>query len=207
MDSFESSFISSFATATLKNSLVTLVGLREVDSCTQKSNEILSVIEDSKDTLLKYLPWVYETDLFDIQKRIRSWVLNEQFGQGGCWLIYQNAKNALAGAIAIDITLRNRSATISYWLSKRFTGQGLMTSSVALVADYVFSKLNLNRLELSVSIYNKKSAAVAKRCHFTQEGVCRDFEFINGQFVNHIRFSLLARDVNNDSYDVYLSKR
>ena len=95
----------------------------------------------------------------------------------------------------MDVNLRNRSATLSYWLAKPFTGQGLMTESVKLIIKFAFEHLKLNRLELLVSVHNGKSAAVATRCGFMEEGINRDYELINGKFVDHRRFSLLARDV------------
>ena len=58
-----------------------------------------------------------------------------------------------------------------------------------------FDRLGLNRLEISASVTNAKSAAVATRAGFTPEGTCREYEFINGKFVDHVRFSLLARDL------------
>ena len=70
-----------------------------------------------------------------------------------------------------------------------------MTEAVKLLSAYAFTTLKLNRLELMIAVHNEKSTAVARRCGFTEEGVCRDFELINGNFVDHRRFSLLARDV------------
>ena len=166
---------------------------------TAAAENIFATIEKSRDFLAEHLPWIPETDIFDLKKRIRSWVLNERFGQGGCWLIFKNTPNCLegefAGAIMMEINLRNHSATLSYWLAKPFTGQGLMTESVKLIIRFSFEHLKLNRLELLVSVHNTKSAAVATRCGFTEEGVNRDFELINGKFVDHRRYSLLARDV------------
>ena len=160
-------------------------------------------IEKSRAHLTEHLPWIRDTDIFDIKKRIRSWVLNERFAQGGCWLIFKNTvdeisagpASPMAGAIMMDVKLSNRSATLSYWLFKDYTGQGLMTEAVKLLSAYAFTTLKLNRLELLVSVHNDKSTAVAKRCGFKEEGICRDFELINGKFVDHRRFSLLARDV------------
>ena len=177
----------------------TLKGVRENSSGPASAENIFATIENSRDFLAEHLPWIPETDIFDLKKRIRSWVLNERFGQGGCWLIFKNMPNSpdgeFAGAIMMEINLRNHSATLSYWLAKPFTGQGLMTESVKLITRFAFERLKLNRLELLVSVHNGKSAAVAKRCGFTEEGINRDFELINGKFVDHRRFSLLARDV------------
>lgn len=199
MDNYEDFFTEHFETATLKGERVTLRGLRETSSGPASAENIFATIEKSRDFLAEHLPWIHETDIFDLKKRIRSWVLNERFGQGGCWLIFKNSPDNpdgdFAGCILMEANLRNRSATLSYWLAKPFTGQGLMTEAVKLVTRFAFERLKLNRLELLVSVHNGKSAAVAMRCGFIGEGINRDFELINGKFVDHSRFSLLARDV------------
>lgn len=203
MDNFEDFFTATFETATLANSVVTLKGVRENSEGSTSAESIMLAIEKSRTHLTEYLPWIRDTDVFDIKKRIRSWVLNERFAQGGCWLIFKNSESEvsagpaspMAGAIMMDVKLSNRSATLSYWLFKDYTGQGLMTESVKLLSAYAFATLKLNRLELLVSVHNNKSTAVAKRCGFKEEGICRDFELIDGKFVDHRRFSLLARDV------------
>ena len=199
MENYEDFFTEVFETATLKGERVTLKGIRETTTGPGSAESIFRAIEGSRDFLTEHLPWIQETDVFDLEKRIRSWVLNERFGQGGCWLIFKNSPNELegifAGSIMMEINIRNHSATLSYWLCKPFTGQGLMTESVKLITKFAFETLKLNRLELLVSVHNGKSAAVAMRCGFMEEGINRDFELINGKFVDHRRFSLLARDV------------
>ena len=203
MDNFEDFFTAAFETATLANSAVTLKGLKECTEGPTSAEAIMQAIEKSREHLTEHLPWIRNTDTFDIKKRIRSWVLNERFAQGGCWLIFKNTvdeisagpASPMAGAIMMDVKLSNRSATLSYWLLKDYTGQGIMTEAVKLLSAFAFTTLKLNRLELLVSVHNDKSAAVAKRCGFTEEGICRDFELINGNFVDHRRFSLLSRDV------------
>ena len=203
MESFDDFFTETFETATLANNLVTLRGLRETATGPSSPESILQAIEESREHLTEHLPWIRDTDIFDIKKRIRSWILNEKFRQGGCWLIYKNpdgeistdSTTPVAGAIMMDVNVRNHSATLSYWLRKGYTGQGIMTEAVKLISAFSFATLKLNRLEILVSVDNPKSAAVAKRCGFTEEGVNRDFELINGKFVDHRRFSLLARDV------------
>jgi ribosomal-protein-serine acetyltransferase len=199
MENYEDFFTEVFETATLKGEHVTLKGIRETATGPGSAESIFSAIEGSRDFLNEHLPWIQETDVFDLEKRIRSWVLNERFGQGGCWLIFKNSPDELegifAGSIMMEINIRNHSATLSYWLCKPFTGQGLMTESVKLITKFAFETLKLNRLELLVSVHNGKSATVAMRCGFMEEGINRDFELINGKFVDHRRFSLLARDV------------
>lgn len=189
MDSFEEQFTETFETATLSGTITSLVGLRE-----QVADGLYERILASRDFLGAHLPWVDGTSEADVKKRVRSWILSERLGQGGCWQILDGEKK-LAGFIMMETNLRNRSATLSYWLFKEFAGRGLMTDALKTLCDYCFSELRLNRLELFASVDNAKSRAVAERCGFRSEGICRDYELKNGVFVDHCRYSRLACDV------------
>lgn len=102
----------------------------------------------------------------------------------------------LAGVIVLGwIQAAHRSASVSYWLGEEFTGRGLATSALVLISRFAFETLGLNRLEISASLQNPASIAVATRAGFAQEGTCREYEFINGHFEDHLRLSLLAKDV------------
>ena len=194
-DIFENHFTQAFATITLEGSQVVLEGLQESDSNPESVEALLVAIEECKDFLAKHLPWIDGTDAADLKKRIRSWVLAEQLSQGGCWKILEKCSNSLTGFIMLDVNLKNRSATVSYWLLKKYSGKGYMTESLKLLSLYTFSTLKLNRLEFFASVENAKSAAVASRCGFREEGICRDFELKKGIFIDHRRFSKLARDL------------
>ena len=122
--------------------------------------------------------------------------MQSQMGNGACWGIFEKAWGCLrvAGCIIVGwVQWAHRSATVSYWLGENFTGRGLATESLKLVSQKLFS-IGINRIELSAAENNPKSAAVARRAGFSEEGISRDFERINGIFRNHIRFSRLAKD-------------
>jgi ribosomal-protein-serine acetyltransferase len=132
---------------------------------------------------------------------------------GACWGIFEKASQKIANDGAFEgacanapaslkiagcITLgwvqwKNRSATVSYWLGQDFCGRGLATEALLLVTGEAFA-MGLNRLELTSSVNNPKSIAVAHRAGFQEEGLCREYERIHDHFEDHIRFSLLAKD-------------
>ena len=102
----------------------------------------------------------------------------------------------LAGVFVLGwIQAAHRSASVSYWLGEEFTGRGLATSALVLISRFAFETLGLNRLEISASVQNPASIAVARRAGFAEEGACREYEYINGHFEDHLRLSLLAKDV------------
>lgn len=216
-DNFEDEFTQVFSTETLVGSRVKLVGvsLRDVEcddgSMAQERRMspevVLQLVRESEDFLAEHLPWVRGVTAPEIAKRMRSWIFAEQYSQGGCWGVFPTDCNcgglascgnpeagSLAGFIMAEFNLKNRSATLSYWLAQKNTGAGLMTDALKTLSRFCLDVLKLNRLELSVSVTNEKSLALASRCGFKKEGVSRDFERINGIFVDHCRFSLLARD-------------
>ena len=101
----------------------------------------------------------------------------------------------LAGVIILGwIQAAHLSASVSYWLGECFIGRGLATDALKILSHFAFNRLGLNRLEISASVTNKASQAVATRAGYTQEGFSREFERINGKFEDHVRFSRLARD-------------
>ncbi|PWJ62723.1 MULTISPECIES: GNAT family N-acetyltransferase [unclassified Fibrobacter] len=199
-DRFEEEFTQAFSTETLEGTRVKLVGLglrdAEESGRPMSADVVCRLVQESEDFLAVHLPWVRGVTVPEIAKRMRSWIFAEQYGQGGCWGIFpKDQPGNLAGFIMAEFNLKNRSATLSYWLSQKNTGLGFMTDSLKTLSRYCFDVLKLNRLELSVSVSNEKSLALATRCGFKKEGVNRDFERINGIFVDHCHFSLLARDV------------
>ena len=187
---------------------------------TADAQSLFELIEDSREFLSEHLPWPAEEcrSSEDVVSRIDSWNLQAQMANGACWGIFEKVKGAaavdgnalvgecagtgagaceglkIAGCIMLGwVQWKHRSATVSYWLGKNFCGRGLATEALLLVAGEAFA-MGLNRLELTSSVRNPKSAAVARRAGFQEEGLCREYERLHGKFEDHWRFSLLAKD-------------
>ena len=197
-------FLDEIPDTELRGDRVTLRLLHESDA-----EALFAVIDKSRAFLLRHLPWPAQClDADDVAARIESWEIQAQMANGACWGIFEgphslqpadslhSAGSQLAGVIMLGwIQAAHRSATVSYWLGESFTGRGLATDALRLLSRHAFSVLGLNRLELTAAVSNPESAAVATRAGFVQEGICREYEFINGNFEDHARFSLLARDL------------
>ena len=165
---------------------------------------LFDLIDESREFLSEHLPWPEECSLAeDVAARIESWDMQAQMANGACWGIFEKSPESagsnephgkIAGCIMLGwVQWKHRSATVSYWLGESFCGRGLATEALILVAGEAFA-MGLNRLELTASVRNPKSAAVARRAGFQEEGVCREYECLHGRFEDHVRFSLLARD-------------
>ena len=172
------------------------VVLRPLDESDAQS--LFEIIDESRDFLSEHLPWPDECDsVACVLAKIESWNMQAQMANGGCWGIFEKTPaggELVAGCIMLGwVQWAHRSATVSYWLGQRFCGRGLATEALLLMAGEAFA-MGLNRLELSASVKNPKSAAVARRAGFREEGICREYERLHGRYEDHIRFALLARD-------------
>lgn len=158
---------------------------------------LFKLIDESRDFLSKHLPWPDECDsVACVSAKIESWEMQAQMANGACWGIFVQTSDGeiVTGCIMLGwVQWAHRSATVSYWLGRRFCGRGLATEALLLVASVAF-EMGLNRLELSASVNNPKSAAVARRAGFCEEGICREYERLHGRYEDHIRFALLAKD-------------
>ena len=168
------------------------------------AQSLFALIDGSREFLQEHLPWPEECLMSEgVSARIDSWNMQAEMANGACWGIFEKspegadsseAREKIAGCIMLGwVQWKHRSATVSYWLGQEFCGRGLATEALLLVAAEAFA-MGLNRLELSASVRNPKSAAVARRAGFQEEGVCRECECLHGHFEDHVRFSLLARD-------------
>ncbi|SIO37391.1 GNAT family N-acetyltransferase [Fibrobacter sp. UWB11] len=156
---------------------------------------LFELIDESREFLSEHLPWPEECSLpEDVCARIESWNMQAQMANGACWGIFEKVSKKITGCIMLGwVQWKNRSATVSYWLGQKFCGRGLATEALILASSEAFA-MGLNRLELTSSVRNLKSAAVARRAGFQEEGLCREYERIHGHFEDHLRFSLLAKD-------------
>ena len=183
----------------------------------QDAEAVFALVDRNRGFLSRHLPWPAEcTSVDDVEARIDSWEMQALMANGACWGIFEHGARSLepaggsapasvkqsagglqlAGVIVLGwIQAAHRSASVSYWLGEEFTGRGLATSALVFISRFAFETLGLNRLEISASLQNPASIAVATRAGFAQEGTCREYEFINGHFEDHLRLSLLAKDV------------
>lgn len=112
------------------------------------------------------------------------------------WLVCEAGGGAILGAITIG-TIRGQpfdSATLGYWISKDKRGRGLMGEALAIVLRHAFRTLRLNRLEAEVLTDNRASQRLLRRAGFRREGIAREFACVAGEFRDHQRWALLARE-------------
>ena len=105
----------------------------------------------------------------------------------------------LAGQVTVDNVVRGamRSGWLGYWIDSGVAGRGMGSLAVALVCDHAFGAMGLHRLQADIRPENGPSQRLVERLGFRQEGLLRRYLDIDGDWRDHLTFSLLAEDVSS----------
>lgn len=160
------------------------------------AESLFNLVNGNRAYLREWLPWVDQMQtvanftyyISDTKKRVAD---KTDFGYA--IIIDKN----IVGRIGLHhINYQNRIAEIGYWLADGLQGKGIMTKSCTAIIDHAFKDLGLNRIEIKCGIGNVKSRAIAERLHFKQEGILRQAELLNGQFIDLYLYSMLKEEWN-----------
>lgn len=158
------------------------------------AEELFELTDRNREHLRAWLPWIDSTvTLADSKHFIAAsqFHLDQQMGME-MGIFY---KGKLCGMIGLHGGhWTNCSINIGYWLAEEAQGKGLITRACSEMIDYVFSKRQLNRIEIRAAVGNVKSRAVIERLGFTEEGTARQAEWLNDKFVDLVVYSMLARE-------------
>jgi ribosomal-protein-alanine N-acetyltransferase len=89
---------------------------------------------------------------------------------------------------------RHLRAEIGYDLGSTFWGQGYMTEALRAVLSNGFERMRLHRIDALVYVENDRSIRLLQRLGFKQEGMLRDYFYLDGKFHDHYLFALLQKD-------------
>jgi ribosomal-protein-alanine N-acetyltransferase len=132
---------------------------------------------------------------FDMRAGVRR--LLQQYRDGAGVPFVMEDDGEVAGQLNVWGIARGSlgSATIGYWVSERFAGRGITTTSVALATDVCFDEMRLHRMEICIRPENQASLRVVEKLGFRYEGLRRRFIHINGDWRDHYAFALTREDV------------
>lgn len=155
---------------------------------------LYAVVDENRDHLRRYLPWVDGTrsaqdSLTYLQMTLDQFARSLSLNVG---IFTQGQLAGMCGYHVID--WNNRHTGIGYWLAEKYQGKGLMTRSVRALAVHAFASLGLHRLEIRAAVENRKSRKVAERVGFQFEGTCRGAEWLHDRYVDHAVYGLLANE-------------
>jgi ribosomal-protein-serine acetyltransferase len=160
----------------------------------QDSSQFFQLVEENRDHLRKWLPWVQNvTSPIDTESLLSLW--QQQFAENiGCnfGIFY---RGELVGSIGLhQIDWYNKFTSVGYFLAKKAERRGIMTRTVRTILNYAFFHLGLNRVEIRCGVNNNKSRAIPERLGFVLEGIVRQGENLSGHYHDLFLYSMLARE-------------
>lgn len=168
----------------------TNIRLKEIEL--EDTEVIFKTIINERDYLGEWLPFVELTRDISFTRCFVEGYLNSDRKDLTCAIFYQNQ---FVGIIGLkDTDFNNKKTEIGYWLSEPYQHKGIITNSCKSLIDFVFDKMDFNRIQIKVAKGNLKSQRVPKRLGFKQEGIERDGELHSRGFVDLVVFSLLKAD-------------
>ncbi len=121
-------------------------------------------------------------------------------GQAVPLFLFRRSDQALLGGITIGYIRRGaaQSCMIGYWMGEKYAGQGHMFAALRLVIPYIFSGLQLHRIEAACIPDNERSIRLLEKAGFRREGYLRDYLKINGAWRDHVLYARLPTDRYSD---------
>lgn len=161
------------------------------------AQSLMEAVEESREHIRPWLPFADEHRSVE---ESRDWIIKQQ----AKWLLRETMNMALCeketGRYLGGIGLMPHDwdigyFEIGYWLRASAEGHGYMVEAVKLLADYALAELKANRVEIKCDERNDRSAAVARRLGFKEEGCLRnDFAAPDGSVRNTLIFSRIPGD-------------
>lgn len=81
-------------------------------------------------------------------------------------------------------------ADLGYDLRPEYWNSGIMTEALGAVIDFTFNKIQVNRIEASVSNENNASIRVLEKLGFVKEGVLRKRSYWGGSYHDMVMLSI-----------------
>ncbi len=131
---------------------------------------------ESLEELRPWMPWAQTAPTPDesednIRQACAKWILRTDLRL----LIFDKGGEMVGSSGLHRIDWDVPKFEIGYWGRTSFGGRGLMTEAVRAIADFAFTALNAQRVEIRCAALNQKSVALAQRAGFCLEATHRNY--------------------------------
>ena len=157
------------------------------------ARELHGLIEANRAYLAHWLPWAAGQTFEDTLGFIRG-TQSQASENEGFQAAMVTGKDIIGVIGYVSLDRGNRSTRVGYWLDEGQQGRGTMTAAVRLLVDHALTVWRLNRIEIAVATENRRSRAIPERLGFREEGTLRQFQLVNGRYLDCASYSMLAED-------------
>jgi len=156
---------------------------------------IFNLINSNREYLRKWLTFVDTTKSVKDTENYISYIDELSNNQNAETVISILYKGKLIGIIGLKkVDWANRITEIGYWLGEQYQGRGIITKSCCAVINYAFDQMGVNRIEIKCGVGNERSRHVPQRLEFKFEGIEREGELVNGQYIDLEVYSILKKE-------------
>jgi len=140
---------------------------------------LYQTVTASREHIAQWLPWTpTHTSVEASRQMIDQFAAEWEQGKAFTYGVFAREASGVSGALLGGLGLHPRerdvpSFEIGYWLAAEAEGQGYTTEAAAALVDYVLHDLGARRIQILCNALNTRSAAVARRLGFEQEGLLR----------------------------------
>jgi RimJ/RimL family protein N-acetyltransferase len=105
--------------------------------------------------------------------------------------------NKIAGVFNVSEIVRGlfQNAYLGFYAVAEYAGQGYMSAGLKLVLAYVFTEMQLHRLEANIQPANSRSIQLVQSNGFRYEGYSPHYLKINNQWCGHERWAITKEDL------------
>ncbi|WP_267163141.1 GNAT family N-acetyltransferase [Halovenus salina] len=89
-------------------------------------------------------------------------------------------------------------AELAYWIVPEQQGNGYATEAVSLAVDYAFDERRRHKVVAGVFATNAPSRGLLEKLGFRQEGRLREHAYLDGEYVDLLRYGLLESEWRGD---------
>jgi len=93
------------------------------------------------------------------------------------------------------------SMELGYWIGEPYWSKGIATKAVALITDFGFKNLNINRIFAGTIEGNLASTKVLEKNYFKFEGISKKSAYKNNEFKDEYHFAILKTDYLSNQRD------
>lgn len=167
----------------------------------EDAEPIFALIDESREELREWLPWV-DASREPTHTLAFLEIVQQQHAEGRGFQVALREHGQIVGIAGLHgVNTMHRSTSIGYWLASSAVGRGLMTRAVRGMLALLFDELGLHRVEIRAATGNARSRAIPERLGFTREGVARESEWVNDQYLDLVMYGILEHEWRQQHHD------
>ncbi|MEW8956996.1 GNAT family N-acetyltransferase [Clostridium sp.] len=168
-----------------------IIRLRE--AMLEDAEELLKLTNDEE--VMRYYGMGAYNNIDEAEEEIK-WFLNlSEEDKGVRWVIADRDSNNYVGDVGIfNLSKNHNRIEIGFKLNKEYWNKGIMRECIKRVLEFGFNEKRYNRIEALVDKRNIGCKKTLESNGFKLDGLLREYEYENGEYVDLEMYSILRRE-------------